>query len=306
MAAEAKAKANLFTKSSNITLDRVMHLFGDKIESQKNPLFVFVIGSPGVGKTTQTRRYIDAKYGEGFYDNMYNVSLDTLVEHIEPYRNMTLHAYKNKVAHKKTNLNENNYAHFSTIYLPIIQSEDSNFSIANQNIKLRTRLGLITHMSQNKPSNSKKRKHNAVETNTKKAKSVKSAKSVQSVQSVKKSETLLTILDKAIQEGINRSYNIIYDTTLNGKLDKFDKIKQMIDASKIPYDVLVLHITANIKTIQSRLKKRHSEMVKEGFLRAINPKIIDKFITQNKTSYEAAKEKYGSLPNYKFHEIINE
>jgi Cdc6-like AAA superfamily ATPase len=137
-ALEADTKAlntNLFTKSSNITLDRVMHLFGaDKIVSQEDPLFVFVIGSPGVGKTTQTRRY----FGE-LYDSMYNVSLDTIVEHIEPYRNMTLHAYKNKVAHKK-NLNENNYAHFSTIYLPIIQSEESNFSIANQNIKLRKRI----------------------------------------------------------------------------------------------------------------------------------------------------------------------
>jgi predicted ABC-type ATPase len=305
-ALEADMKAlntNLFTKSSNITLDRVMHLFGaDKIVPQEDPLFVFVIGSPGVGKTTQTRRY----FGE-LYDSMYNVSLDTIVEHIEPYRNMTLHAYKNKVAHKK-NLNENNYAHFSTIYLPIIQSEESNFSIANQNIKLRKKLGLITNMSQNKNTNSKKRKYNAIETNTKKAKTVKSAQSAQSVKSVKsvKKSGLLTILDKAIQEGINRSYNIIYDTTLNGKLDKFDKIKQMIDASKTPYNVLVLHITANAKTIQSRLKKRHSEMVKEGFLRAINPKIIDIFIKQNKTSYEAAKEKYGSLPNYKFDEIINE
>ena len=46
-------------------------------------------------------------------------------------------------------------------------------------------------------------------------------------------------------------------------------------------------------------------MIKQGFLRAINLKMISKFVVQNQKSYDAAKEKYEEH-GIRFFEIENE
>ena len=287
----AKAlNTNLFTKSSNITLDRVMRLFGaDKIVSQKDPLFVFVIGSPGVGKTTQTRRY----FGE-LYDSMYNISLDTIVENIKPYRNATIKAKNNVERIKKekgfpSNLENENYADLSTMYLQVIRSEEPIYSSKAEYDRVIKKIN-------------KKYTQKALNANANAVKAVKAVKT--------QGGSLLTILDEAIVEGIKRSYHILYDTTFatdsKGNINKFDKVLEWIIQSKILYQIIILHITASPETIQRRLKGRHTQMAHEGFLRAIHPKLIPKFVEENKKCYNILKDAYEGNPLFSFEEISNE
>jgi len=284
----AKAlNTNLFTKSSNITLDRVMRLFGaDKIVSQEDPLFVFVIGSPGVGKTTQTRRY----FGE-LYDSMYNISLDTIVENIKPYRNATIKAKNNVERIKKekgfpSNLENENYADLSTMYLQVIRSEEPIYSSKAEYDRVIKKIN-------------KKYTQKALNANANAVKAVKT-----------QGGSLLTILDEAIVEGIKRSYHILYDTTFatdsKGNINKFDKVLEWIIQSKILYQIIILHITASPETIQRRLKGRHTQMAHEGFLRAIHPKLIPKFVEENKKCYNILKDAYEGNPLFSFEEISNE
>jgi hypothetical protein len=307
MAAEAEAKTNLFTKSSNITLDRVMHLFGaDKIVPQEDPLFVFVIGSPGVGKTTQTRRY----FGK-LYDSMYNISLDTIVEHIEPYRKATINAYHNvkRIKTEKgfpSNLENENYADLSSMYLQVIKSDQPIYSSKAEYERV---IKKINKKYTQKALNASNASNTINVSNVSKAKSTKAKAS--KAKSVKtQGGSLLTIMDKAIIEGIKRSYNILYDTTFaadsKGDIKKFDKVLEWIIQSKILYQIVILHITASPETIQRRLKGRHAQMVQEGFLRAIHPKLIPRFVEENKKCYNALKDAYEGNPLFSFEEISNE
>ena len=117
-------------------------------------------------------------------------------------------------------------------------------------------------------------------------------------------------MDEAIIEGINRSYNILYDTTFaadsKGNINKFDKVLEWIIQSKILYQIIILHITASPETIQRRLKGRHTQMAHEGFLRAIHPKLIPKFVEENKKCYNILKDAYEGNPLFSFEEISNE
>jgi hypothetical protein len=298
-ALEADTKAlntNLFTKSSNITLDRVMHLFGaDKIVPQEDPLFVFVIGSPGVGKTTQTRRY----FGE-LYDSMYNISLDTIVENIKPYRNATIKAKNNVERIKKekgfpSNLENENYADLSTMYLQVIRSEEPIYSSKAEYDRVIKKIN---------------KKYTQKALNASNASIINASKAVKAKPRKTQGGSLLTILDEAIVEGIKRSYHILYDTTFatdsKGNINKFDKVLEWIIQSKILYQIIILHITASPETIQRRLKGRHTQMAHEGFLRAIHPKLIPKFVEENKKCYNILKDAYEGNPLFSFEEISNE
>ena len=324
---EAKENSRFYT-SNDATLDNVMKLFWTPmVRSKRNPIFLFVIGSPGVGKSTQTQRFLNEQFKYNIYETMFNVSLDTIVENIQPYRNGTLKAFRNLEASKFGPITNDDYDNFSKMYLQIIQSKQKNFSVANQTQKLRERLHLANanvnaNASMVTKSMSKMQVKEINENGRKKyvcSKCLKKfltkatpekhiAKGCSQRQSLKKSQnggSLIHLLDEAIIEGIKRSYNILYDTTFDG-LKKFEKVLQYIeDNQNTKYDIVVLHITATPATIYNRIQHRHQEMIKQGFLRAINLKMISKFVVQNQKSYDLAKEKYEKR-GIRFFEIENE
>ena len=337
---EAKENSRFYT-SNDATLDNVMKLFWTPmVRSKQNPIFLFVIGSPGVGKSTQTQRFLNEQFKYNIYETMFNVSLDTIVENIQPYRNGTLKAFRNLEASKFGPITNDDYDNFSKMYLQIIQSKQKNFSVANQTQKLRERLHLgnananananaktsaKTKTSMVNAANPSIVKMQVKEINengrkkyvcpkclkkflTKATPEKHIAKGCSQRQSLKNSQnggSLIHLLDEAIIEGIKRSYNILYDTTFDG-LKKFEKVLQYIkDNQNTKYDIVVLHITATPATIYNRIQHRHQEMIKQGFLRAINLKMISKFVVQNQKSYDAAKEKYEEH-GIRFFEIENE
>ena len=111
-----------FKKLQNVTPEAVEKLFmPTKNPISKDPVLVIAIGSPGVGKTTSL---IDVLNNEPLlkahgitYNHFYNVSLDKIAEHIKPYRNETVKAYKyakqnanqDRKHIKPSKINSNNY-----------------------------------------------------------------------------------------------------------------------------------------------------------------------------------------------------
>ena len=325
----AKAEANVrepvapFTQLENITPDKVTELFkGPAFEEapQAEPLFVFVVGAPGVGKSTQTKRFLNTRYGPHFYESMYNMSLDTIVEHIEPYRRYTSNTYKALKAKKGVVSNEN-YAELSKTQLSVLRTQKSNFLLANQNAKRRSALGLNASMynstvraipksarsgtiktqprTNGKAGNEYWCEHCSKWFKTKKTVEDHMAKNVQNGGSI------VDVFEEAIIYGIQHRYNILYDTTLNGTTDKADKIMGYIKEYAPDYKILMILIEADVKTIQRRLKSRHGKMGNAGFLRAINPMMTSQFIKDNKDGFEATKKKYGKIGKIMFSVIDN-
>jgi tRNA A37 N6-isopentenylltransferase MiaA len=66
------------------------------------------------------------------------------------------------------------------------------------------------------------------------------------------------------------------------------------------YKVLMIHVTASVETINKRLHGRHKEMGEEGFLRAINPNLTQKFVRENKEGFEATQKKYHNIEYIEF------
>ena len=139
MAAAAAAEPRRFHRLENVTPESVDELFLNRKPpshyQSETPVFIFLIGAPGVGKTTQIQRVLreEEKLKDISYDHLYKISLDTIVEHTEPYRNATrklYHEIKKIREEKGEQITNYNYASaMSGIYLTAIQSKNPDFTL---------------------------------------------------------------------------------------------------------------------------------------------------------------------------------
>jgi GTPase SAR1 family protein len=273
-------------------------------ELKPNPYFVIVVGAPGVGKTTKTQEIIKKELGLD-YDDFYNISLDSIVERVEPYRKTTKLLY-NTLKAKKANLrspelNESNFGLLSEVYLPTIMSNKINFSVG-------------------KTEAAKLEKINALG-NAAKLEALKKRKS-----GPKEEPTGLKHLNDMRKEGliygVMNGLNIIYDTTLNTKTNIISKnIMPILEMNKeVKYKIVVILVTAEVKNIQNRIKGRHNKMLSEAdpYIRAINPKLTAMFVKDNKEGFDIANKYFKSntyksekpdtfynLDSFKFIEVEN-
>jgi len=250
-----------FKKLENVTINSVVEIFADKAinelkpKNSKNPYCIILGGAPGVGKTTKAKEILRDLHMD--YDNFYNVSLDRIVERIQPYRNISKNLY-NTLKSKKQ-LNNKNYGLLSELYLPTITSRNSNFSLES------TR-------------NSKLKKINNIPKSSKRKRTKPSQKS------------LINIRKDAFEYGVMKGLNIIYDTTFNNTNKISKDIMQVMEKSEVKYNIIVILVTADVNTIKNRIRKRHNEMISHSFIRAINPNLTERFIQDNKTGFENAKK----------------
>ena len=376
-------KNGYFKELNNVKEEEVARLFmsGQPPEQfmGERPILAIVVGAPGVGKTSRSHYFLNRYLAHKnvireagvhlTYDNFYNVSLDTLVQNVKPYRNATRQTHdavrKAQGTYSKDNrykqpLTEDQYAAFSDMYLQIVQSKNPNFSIPNQTAKLRTKLGLkpmqggtirTKPRSNLKPGLEYHCKHCDGWFKTKKtvtdhyAKYGEPASPVENagnagnaenaaaapapapapvaaaaiVQAVKKSGSLLNAMYDGLEYGLKHSFNVLFDTTLNGTRKKIDErvLPILLRPEITKYKVIIMHITATEADVKHRLQKRHVEMVYEGFLRAVNPKMAGKFITDNQNGFNDAFQAYKDPANkllagskyapfdFKFFEVIN-
>lgn len=249
-------------------------------ELKPSPHLVIVVGAPGVGKTTKTQEIIKKQLGLN-YNDFYNISLDRLVERVEPYRKATKRLYntlKNKKAMMESpEITEKNFGVLSEVYLPTIMSNRSNFSLSQtEKAKLKKIMALGNKTD------------------------LKALKNKKTAQSVPRSglKSLNELRRGGLIYGVMNGLNIIYDTTLTSTTNIIKRdIMPVLEINKeVKYKITVILVTANIENIQNRIKGRHNKMLLEAdpYIRAINPNLTFIFVKDNKEGFDIAEEYFKS------------
>ena len=245
-----------------------------------NPNFVVVVGAPGVGKTTKSAEIIKKELGLN-YEDFYNISLDSLVERVEPYRKASKRLY-NTLKNKKAalgspELNEKNFSLLSELYLPTIMSNKSNFSLGTTEAAKLAKIAALGNDA-------------ALEALKKRKASPKEAASGMKHLNDMRKEGLIY--------GVMNGLNIIYDTTLTKNKDKIKlDIMPILEMNKeVKYKITVILVTAEVKNIKNRIKGRHNKMLAEAdpYIRAINPNLTEMFVKDNKEGFKLAKDYFES------------
>uniref|UniRef100_A0A6C0IG78 Zeta toxin domain-containing protein n=1 Tax=viral metagenome TaxID=1070528 RepID=A0A6C0IG78_9ZZZZ len=148
----------LFKTLKNVTPAAANILFTpSKDPFNEHPVLVIAVGSPGVGKTSSLKIILNNDpllQDRGItYDHFYNVSLDTLVEHVQPYRNLTQKAYnvakvKYNTINKATknslglpnNFHNSLYGPFANLYSTVIHARTNNFGLHTATPTLDTKI----------------------------------------------------------------------------------------------------------------------------------------------------------------------
>jgi len=296
--------------------------------TSKHPVLVIAIGSPGVGKTSSLIHILNndpllQKRGIT-YDHFYNLSLDTIVEHVQPYRNLTRKAYKyakdgynaiNTTTKQSLGLPEDFhnklYAPFANLYTTVISKKGNNtFGLQNAEPKLYTKINTELKQLQTpvKDADStpvdeepftmvgKEFKCNYCGKLFKTQAHFTSGTYLKN-RGYQKGGTINNVFQQVLQEGMQKSYHMIYDTTFGPNTNKMDLIMGLLANVPVKYKIIVIHITATEEEIQRRIRQRHLKMIDEGYLRAIKLSLVSHFIKDNANGYDAVKTAYQD-PKY--------
>ncbi len=262
-----------FDELKNITEDKVIKIFSKgknasnfKPNEGENPTIIILVGSPGVGKTSTAKKIIPLIVGDKYsYDNFYNIALDSLVERVKPYREVTHSIYKELTKYKNGKLNNSNADFLSTIYLNTIMSTSQNFNLnLTRKKKISKIRGIPIHIN----------------------KSVRN-KTIKSLNDWRKEGLIY-----AAKNGLN----IIYDTTLQSQKDviKVNILSVLDKESPIKYNIITVLVQAGEETIKERIRGRHNAMLKENipYIRAVSIPIVSKFIKMNEEAFDKAVKDY--------------
>ena len=274
----------IFSKLENAqNIEKISKIFAKNKPNyllKPNPYLVVLVGSPGVGKTTKAREVLKVKIGLD-YNDFYNISLDSIIEKVKPYRNTTKRLYNTLKAKRVESgdviLNNKNLALLSEVYLPTIMSKRTNFTLKNT-------------------EESKLKKINMIGKNM-------IGKNIKSLSVHKKYEnnelkSLNELREDALKYAVMNGLNILYDTTLIQTKDKIkENIMPILELNKnIKYNIIVILVTAPVHNIKSRINKRHTEMLLENnpYIRAISPRLTEMFIKDNKEGFDKASAYFKS------------
>jgi broad-specificity NMP kinase len=257
--------------------EKIVSIFGNNkpnSELKPNPLLVILVGSPGVGKTTKAKEFLERELNVD-YNKFYNISLDSLVERVKPYRNATKRLYNTLKNKRGTEpLTNENYALLSEAYLQTIMTNKSDFKLPNTTQRI---LNKISGLNQNTKKTKYKSKKNEP-TNLK---------------------SLNQLREDGLIYGIQNGLNILYDTTLVKTRDKIKaNIMPILETynKEVKYRIVVILVTAEVDDIKKRLKERHEKMIleEEPYIRAVSPKLVKKFVEENKDAFDKARTYYES------------
>ena len=323
--ASPKKKIPRFKTLHNVTPEAVDALFmpsEDPIST--DPILVIAIGAPGVGKTSSLMHILNndslLQMRRITYDHFYNVSLDTIVEHVQPYHNLTQKAYKyakegynaiNKTTKQSLglpiNFHNNLYAPFANLYSTVTTKKNNiQFGLQNAEPTLYTKINTKLKTIKNPVKEDLKdlytydgKKytckycHKQFSSQT----HFTSGTYKKNKEYPQKGGTITNIFQQVLQEGLKKSYNMIYDTTFGPNKNKMDHIMDLLANVPIKYTIIVIHITATEEEIKQRIRQRHLKMIDEGYLRAIKLSLVSHFMKENANGYDAVKTAYQD-PTY--------
>jgi len=237
----------------------------------EHPQLFIVGGSPGVGKTTQIGQII-RKMGHD-PNAFYNVSLDSIVENVKPYRIATKLIYDDLKSRRGNDpLTDKDLALLSEIYLGTITSKREMMYLSHTVHRL---LDKIEQGNAEKKPVKAKKKEDVYEA----------------------FPTLIERRLEALEEGIKHGVNIIYDVTFQGRTnvvarDLMPILNKYAEMGHPKYEIHVMLISSTEPRIRRQLQMRHEEMLSgpDAFIRAIPPRMIERYIEENQVGYYKIQE----------------
>ena len=273
-------------------LEKIVHIFSNGKSMRQlqpaegeRPQLSIVGGSPGVGKTSQIGQII-RKMGYAPHA-FYNVSLDGIVENVKPYRIATKIIYDDlKSRGGNDPLTDKDLALLSEIYLGTITSKRQMMHLTH------TVHRLLDKIEQGEEK-----------------KSVKAKKTEDVYDAF---PTLIERRLEGLEEGIKHGVNIIYDVTFQSKTnivarDLMPILNKYAEMGRPKYEIHVMLISSTEPRIRRQLHMRHEEMLSgpDAFIRAIPPRMIERYIEENQVGYykiqEDAKKADGHYEPSDFH-----
>lgn len=221
---------------SDLTDEKVDELFHiNSAPSVGTPVFVFMVGVPGVGKTTGHKEL----HRRGFLPphSYATINLDTLLESLKVFRAASSMAYLLKQKHKEL-------VKFGTIQL--YQSHKNDLGIFKWYDDSREEL--LKHMPRTVKQLDTIREKYATASADATATAPASAGAFPSLQD---------LTQTAIQRAIAKSVNIVYETTLSvpktGRVAKVDEVMKLVGDR---YRVLVFHVQGDVSEVAARIHGR--------------------------------------------------
>jgi hypothetical protein len=213
---------------SRLTPAVVDGIYGTAAATPKEaPVFVWLVGAPGAGKSTGHRHAIE----HGFVEpgNYATVNLDSLLESLLPFR------VGSSMAHMVTHMYPN-VAKFASI---------GSYQTKKENVGA---FGWYNTA------------HNALEERDPALVSALDdiREQFARLKDKEKSRSLISKNEAALQRAIDKRVDIIYETTLSvnkeGRVAKFDELMGAL--ADTPYTVKVIHVTAPAENIAARVAAR--------------------------------------------------
>lgn len=256
-------------------------LFGTATATPKDePKFIWLVGAPGVGKSTGHRvAIVESLLTPNDYAT---INVDTLLESLLPFRvgsalgHLVTHAFPDEATIKFSSIgayqtkkeNVGAFGWYNTVH-PTIEEKDPVL-VAELN-------GLRVPFFPLKDK--------------------------------EKSRSLLDKTEAAIHRAIAKRVDIVYETTLSvnsaGRVAKFDDIMEELKGT--PYSVYVIHLTAPTENISRRLESRQEFSMpyeERPLYRTVPEKMTTGFVAATAAGVAALREQYAGS-GVVFHEIEN-
>lgn len=259
------------SRLSDLTPAVVDHLYGiDSAVPTMDPTFVFLVGSPGVGKSSGHEIAKAKGYLPADTRAYATVNLDTLLESVTPFRAGsalghilkhrhgvkvdTIHAYQSK----KENMGAFNT--YNTVHDDLVA----------KNANMIRRLNTVRER-------------------------------FLPLKDVPVAKNLLTINDEAIERAIKKSIPIVYETTLTytkraRRVEKFEKIKSWIEEFNPRYKIVILHLLGEPAEIAERIDRRQEYVMPFGdkpYYRVVPTFLVDKFVAGTAEAVRELKAMYA-------------
>jgi adenylate kinase family enzyme len=213
---------------SDLTDEKVDELFHiNSAPSVEDPVFVFMVGVPGVGKTTGHKEL--HKRGYLAPHSYATINLDTLLESLKVFRAASSMAHLLKQHHKEL-------IKFGTIQLYQSHKDD---------------LGIFKWYDDSREELLKRMPHTVKQLDTIRAKYALAAATATAYPSIQ------DLTQSALQRAIAKSVNIVYETTLSvPKTGRVAKVEEVLKLVGSHYRILVFHVQGAISEVALRIHGR--------------------------------------------------
>lgn len=252
----------------------VDHLFGiDTAEPVAAPRFIFIVGAPGAGKSSVSRRLPGGHA---------TINLDILLEAIEPFRAGSAMAHALKFDERTREK-----VSFASIFGYGTRKE--NLGMFNWYDRVRPELAPALPAEELDDYNAVRKRFRPLQGHT-------------------APETIITAAAAAMQRAIDRHINIVYETNLEG--GRITKVSGIVDNLLPPsYRVALYHVFGPLAEVADRIHARQEYSMPYNspapFYRyaSTDPVKIKELLSDNRKAVASLRRKYEKSGIIQFHEL---